>query len=1645
MGFLFHKPKAQATKTDKINSIRVSQSVLGQTLPIVFGVQRLHMSLIWYGDFTAIAHTEKQQGGKGMGGHSQTSTSYTYQAALIAAFAQGPLKGIVNVWDSKGRFTQAMAQEQFTVPGGGGSYQVGNHAQFQHDAGVGANTHYHMIVDDFGSDGPTTLDGYYNVPLDPVASAPGTGQYTYDPGTGTYTFSPGDAGKLVTITYTFNMQTTTETEIASIPGSPFQIAVQNNSMFVADNGVVFSPSGTALTPVTGSPGPGQYKVAAGIYTFNAADITKTVRITYQIKDTEASDAATQLNFTFFPGTLGQAVWGYMSSKHPDQALGYSQIAYIASAALDLGSGASLPNYTFEVLGINSYGSGIVDCDPADCILTMLTDPALGIGSNGQTQFPLSAIGDLTQASNFWIANNFFISPLVENQREASGTIRDWLEAGQTAAFFSEGKLKLVPYGDVSAAGNGVIYQPQTQPVEDLDDDDFVPESEGADPIKVSRTPLSEANNRTQVQWANRAAGYNPEVTQEQDDAAINRFGVRAEQPVNWDFITTQAAATFAANLRLKRSIYIRNTYSFTLDWTHAYLEPMDLVTLTTLNDPFFTKLPVRITKIEDDPEKGLKITAEDFPWGTATPSLYAKQPALPFFPAAGLADPGPTTALIIEAPDPLVANNGHILYIFCSPTNNMDWGGCEVFVSLDDTEYDWYGIVTAPARIGTLGANLAAGTVDPDPSTALVNITDAILGSASQAAFDSFVTLAALFNSSPTAKTTPVDLSGNIPAPYFPNLNFEQSSVIPPPGWAISATSAVYDTATPFQGTRSLKLTSTAIYGGVVTDPANWRPVTPGQFFSGSIWVKGDGHQLYFTISLYAPDKTTFIGNLSSYTGTTSTAWTQLFASGIVPSGVGWIHLNCFTTDSVTVVFEVDAAVITEGGYNLIGIYSDGTSFSSTGGLDGAGHALSSNLLGTHITFDGAPYNFGLPNVNNVVQCTGQVINLPAGKYQSIWFLVAAVGPVNGQQNQTYTVTFSDGTTQTLTQSTSSWLVPQTYAGEFPAFNSLNYRNKYDGTKDGSQPSFLYNFSWNLTPGKTVAAVTLPNNANLMVVAISLAVDSTSYNLELFAYRDATLTAANQYSLTPLHRGLYGTKNLAHLTGESFVRMDQASIQWPYDALYVGKTVYFKFLSFNTMGANEQALPDVSPISFTLEGSGPGAIDALSGSYLPGLDQVPNGTYVFKRTAAHSSYRPTSNPLTAHDAGSSATINIAAFFMRSPGYPDVSLSSGAITNLAYGTMYFVYYLDLFFLGGAVAYLVATSKETVLQNAAAFFVGSIRTPLAGGADTIGNNDGGAGAQTGSNAKILFTTLNSVVGAVSNPSYMMDGDPTTQAVLSVSAPPNAGPNTGTGADTFFPAGNPNWATPTNISGNPASWTTTTVPVNNGSSILNCTNFGFSIPAGATVLGIRVDWAGAVGYNYGNHSWIGLGLLKGGVRQGFGGPIYMTSNVATAYFQGNELDTMGISFTPADINASNFGVYIQAFNDSSAGGSQNFLLQTLVVKVYYALVSNQEVIVQTIPAFTQVFSGLKMKVTYSIPTNTLNGTGARATLTFIAGGTTLGTINWNAGQTTAIRTDSFDCPLNASPSSFEFTIVVFSSTGSSVGTITVNVIDVWVEGNS
>jgi hypothetical protein len=94
---------------------------------------------------------------------------------------------------------------------------------------------------------------------------------------------------------------------------------------------------------------------------------------------------------------------------------------------------------------------------------------------------------------------------------------------------------------------------------------------------------------------------------------------------------------------------------------------------------------------------------------------------------------------------------------------------------------------------------------------------------------------------------------------------------------------------------------------------------------------------------------------------------------------------------------------------------------------------------------------------------------------------------------------------------------------------------------------------------------------------------------ELMAYETATLTSLDNYDLSYLRRGAYGSRIAAHAAGAPFARFgptDPSVLKYTYPASYVGRTIYLKLPAFNIYGGAVQSLAQVEPTTFSLLGAG---------------------------------------------------------------------------------------------------------------------------------------------------------------------------------------------------------------------------------------------------------------------------------------------------------------------------------------------------------------------------------------------------------------------------------------------------------------------------
>ncbi|KGT48895.1 hypothetical protein GW12_00910 [Acinetobacter sp. HR7] len=409
----------------------------------------------------------------------------------------------------------------------------------------------------------------------------------------------------------------------------------------------------------------------------------------------------QVGFELFDGDHNP-VWGYLASKHPDEAVHYPFLGYVACANYDLGGSAALSNHNFEVISDITFSETIHDANPADVIEDFITNPRYGAA-------PSLNMADLSEFRTYCAATNLLISPALTEQREAFEIINEIVEAVNCAVVPSPDGLKIRSYGDSAVTGNGVTFTPNLEPVYHLTDDDFLGEDQ---PVRVRRSRDTDAYNHCQIEYVNRFNQYNTETVEAKDQANIEMFGLRTQDPVKFDFFCEPKIARHAVQLLLQRKLYVRNEYEFELGWKYCRLEPMDIVTITD-ESLGLNQFPVRITRVEEDEEGVLSITAEELAVGSRSAVEYDLQSSNGY--QGGNEEPGNVNAPAIFEP-PLELTDGKN-QIWVAASGGINWGGCNVWASLDNTTYEMIGTIYGSARYGTL-----VSAIDADDTSMQVQL-----------------------------------------------------------------------------------------------------------------------------------------------------------------------------------------------------------------------------------------------------------------------------------------------------------------------------------------------------------------------------------------------------------------------------------------------------------------------------------------------------------------------------------------------------------------------------------------------------------------------------------------------------------------------------------------------------------------------------------------------------------------------------------------------------------------------------------------------------------------------------------------------------------------------------------------------------------
>ena len=417
--------------------------------------------------------------------------------------------------------------------------------------------------------------------------------------------------------------------------------------------------------------------------------------------------------TLFDGKENQQPWAYTQGKHPEKALPYPGLAYMAGV-IDLGDSGSMPSYNFEVKGrLLETGDGI-DVNPADYIRYVLDK----IGKKDMQIIGLDNYRKYCKEADLLIS-----SPPDEDAKAAREVVNEIAKLTNAYVFWSNDKLKIVPLADRPVGS----WAPDKTGITDLTADDFLPQTGGA-LVTYKRKDSSAIYNQFPVEFINRANGYEKESVSYEFTEDIKNYGVRAASVTNAHYIYTKERAVKIAEQLARNNKYERTQYTFKLDWSLCRLEVGDLVRLTDENSGIFEQVAV-INGITEGTDGCLTVTAisrapGDYP--AAKYNVHANdRPYIDYNKTA------PDTIPVIFQPPADLTADGLELWIAAKGKED-GWGGCTIYVSDDNTNYRTVGQIAGSARCGKLTQPLSPIPNHPSGNQVFVTCNDQLLSGTEQ-------------------------------------------------------------------------------------------------------------------------------------------------------------------------------------------------------------------------------------------------------------------------------------------------------------------------------------------------------------------------------------------------------------------------------------------------------------------------------------------------------------------------------------------------------------------------------------------------------------------------------------------------------------------------------------------------------------------------------------------------------------------------------------------------------------------------------------------------------------------------------------------------------------------------------------------------
>ena len=399
--------------------------------------------------------------------------------------------------------------------------------------------------------------------------------------------------------------------------------------------------------------------------------------------------------------------------------------------------------------------GYADADPASCIYDMLVNPRYGAGfpaglldTGGGSPENLATVPNslFSTASAFTFTGDAALQTyaqavgfgwsLVLNNVQSMNSILEQLTKNMTVAPVWTGELlKFIPYWDMPADANPgwgpdnpfqiaqKYFAPNTTPLVSLTLDHLLQAKEQTeDPITFSRVDPMMVKNVVRVDYRDRTNFFNDNVVEAKDEANVELYGEVIDNIGLANEFTLATYANASAQTQLRRNISIRRNFTFRLGPLWAFLDPMDIVQIP---DPanWANTIDVRIISCEDDEDEITTYVAEEFPLGAASPTFIPVSPTAPPNQGPTNVPPSPVFRPVIFEPTAamLTATGFAVPQVIIGAAGGAgglfdpNWGGANVWISLNNVDYILLGTIVGPSAVGVLTSTLLAyGGANPD-------------------------------------------------------------------------------------------------------------------------------------------------------------------------------------------------------------------------------------------------------------------------------------------------------------------------------------------------------------------------------------------------------------------------------------------------------------------------------------------------------------------------------------------------------------------------------------------------------------------------------------------------------------------------------------------------------------------------------------------------------------------------------------------------------------------------------------------------------------------------------------------------------------------------------------------------------------------